>query len=143
MSETWKMMHIRSSQYFLQVVKCQDLMCCSPPRSSYFNFFKNRFLPAPIPLKYAPNLKIASPGDENLKFANLFQNIMIGANIAYDTYCPSLSKIIDERICIDCQLYFASLEMLKKHRKSIHNRMVNTKKKPKKVISKRKNEVMV
>jgi len=142
-NETWKMNHIRSSQYLLQIVKCQDTTCCSSVRSTYFNFFQNRFLPAPLPLKYTPNLKIASAGDDNIKFASLFQNLIISSDIAYDSYCPSLSKIIDERICIDCQLYFASLEMLKKHRKYIHNRIINTKKKAKKVISKRKNELMV
>jgi len=33
--------------------------------------------------------------------------------------------------------------MLKKHRKEIHKRIVNTKKKPRKVISKRENELLV
>lgn len=143
--ETWKMKHVKTSQYFLQIVKCFDKACCSPPRGSYLNFFPNRFLPAPISIKYNPKLSIASPNETNAHFSSLFQNISIAdANkMAYDTYCPSIEDVIKERVCIDCQYYCASMELLKKHRKEIHKRIVNTKKKPKKVISKRGTELMV
>lgn len=144
-TEEWKMKHVRTSQYFLQIVKCNDRSCCSKPRSAYFDFFKEQFIAAPIPLKYSPTMKVASSSDEFVKFTSLFQSFLngSGSQTAYDNYCPSVSKVIKERECIDCGLYCASLEMLKKHRKIIHNRIVNTKKKPKKVISKRRNELMV
>lgn len=143
--EKWKMKHIKSSQYFLQVVKCSDESCCSSPRGSFLDFFPNRFLPSPVPLKYDPKLKIANQKDTNVHFCTLFQNLSIaGSNdMPYDTNCPSIEEIVKERVCIDCEYYCASIDMLKKHRKEIHKRIVNTKKKPRKVISKRENECLV
>lgn len=144
-SEEWKFRHVRSSQYFLQIVKCEDIKCCSKPRSCYFTFFPTRFLSAPIPLKYQPKMSVTQPESSNIKYASLFQGQLINGKveIPYDKNCPSQSKTINERVCIDCGYYCASIELLKKHRKSLHNRIVNTKKKPKKVIAKRKNELMI
>ena len=77
-------------------------------------------------MQYKPEIQIASPGDSGAKFMNLFQNQAFSSqNIPYDTYCPSISQIVSSRVCVDCNLYCASLEMLKIHRKSIHNRIIN------------------
>lgn len=143
--ETWKMDHVRSSQYLLQVVKCSNQSCCPSPRSSFLDFFPNRFLPPPVCLQYNPKIKLADPKDTNSSFATLFQSISINGSsiIAYDKYCPSIADIIKERVCIDCDYYCASIEMLKNHRKKIHKRIVNTKKKPRKIICKREKEVLV
>jgi hypothetical protein len=143
--ETWKMNHIRSSQYFLQIVKCSNESCCSSPRSSFSDFFPNQFLPAPVSMKYEPKLKFADPKDTNSRFATLFQSLSFpgSTNTPYDKYCPSVADIIKERVCIDCGYYCASIDMLKNHRKDIHKRIVNTKKKPRKVISRREKEVLV
>jgi predicted dinucleotide-utilizing enzyme len=55
----------------------------------------------------------------------------------------SITDIIKERVCIDCNHYCASIDILKNHRKIIHKRIVNTKKKPRKVICRREKEVLV
>ena len=34
----WFAAHVRTSQYFTQMVKCNNTSCCSKPRSSYFTF---------------------------------------------------------------------------------------------------------
>ncbi|ESO12304.1 hypothetical protein HELRODRAFT_158789 [Helobdella robusta] len=142
--EKWKMNHIRSSQYFLQILKCQDRTCCTEPRSPFFNFFPQRFLPAPLPLVYSPSISIAKSTKDVGKFMSLFQNeAFANRTLPYDFHCPSVSSTVPTRVCIDCGLYCASLEMLKSHRKSIHNRIVNTKKKPKKIIKKRNEELLV
>ncbi|ESO12940.1 hypothetical protein HELRODRAFT_159530 [Helobdella robusta] len=142
--EKWKMNHIRSSQYFLQILKCQDRTCCTEPRSPFFNFFPQRFLPAPLPLVYSPSISIAKSTEDVGKFMSLFQNeAFANRTLPYDFHCPSVSSTVPTRVCIDCGLYCASLEMLKSHRKSIHNRIVNTKKKPKKIIKKRNEELLV
>lgn len=145
MDEKWKINHVRSSQYFLQIVKCSNQSCCSPPRSSFFDIFHDQFLPAPISFTYDPKLRVADPLHTKARFATLFQTLSIARSTItpYDKYCPSIASIINERVCIDCNLYCASIDMLKKHRKGIHNRIVNTKKKPKKVISRRKEEALV
>ena len=49
-SQLWCQQHVRGSQYMLQIIKCKDLSCCAPPRSSYFSLVKDRFLPPPMPL---------------------------------------------------------------------------------------------
>jgi hypothetical protein len=46
----WGDVHIRSSQYFTQIVKCVDIQCCSKPRSSFFNIVQERFLLPPLHL---------------------------------------------------------------------------------------------
>jgi hypothetical protein len=34
--QNWFAENVRSSQYFLQIVKCNDMICCAAPRSSEF-----------------------------------------------------------------------------------------------------------
>ncbi|ESN96618.1 hypothetical protein HELRODRAFT_163706 [Helobdella robusta] len=102
--------------------------------------------------------------DEKLEILN-FEHAVPGSNMLYratepifqlffstffaSTFATSIHSIakststVPTRVCIDCGLYCASLEMLKSHRKSIHNRIVNTKKKPKKIIKKRNEELLV
>ena len=50
-SQEWQNIHVRESQYMLQIVKCNNIECCSAKRSSYFLFNEDRFLPGPLPLK--------------------------------------------------------------------------------------------
>ena len=46
----WFAAHVRTSQYFTQIVKCNNTSCCSKPRSSYLTFMPERFLAPPIPI---------------------------------------------------------------------------------------------
>ena len=39
-SQHWFDNHVRTSQYLLQIVKCSDVECYSPPRSSYFSLLR-------------------------------------------------------------------------------------------------------
>ncbi len=43
--QVWFQNHVRTSQYFLQIIKCCDLTCCQPIRSSYFEIIPRRFIP--------------------------------------------------------------------------------------------------
>ena len=47
-SSEWKSVHVRQSQYFLQIVKCDDTNCCKPFRSSYLSIIKEIFLPVSV-----------------------------------------------------------------------------------------------
>ena len=40
----WFQKHVRTSQYFTQIVKCHDMQTCSSARSSYFKVVPSRFL---------------------------------------------------------------------------------------------------
>ena len=48
--QKWWETYVRPSQYFTQIVKCDNEKCCEKKRSSYFNVIKNRFLPPPLPI---------------------------------------------------------------------------------------------
>lgn len=103
-SPEWISKHVRSSQYFLQIVKCNNPECCDPFRSAYLTYFKNRFLPAPIPLDYEQGLQVsANPSTKT--YASLFQNLAVfNKNVPYDEHCPSLSGKLKARVCADCSI---------------------------------------
>ncbi|CAF5020512.1 unnamed protein product, partial [Rotaria socialis] len=48
-SEEWKSVHVRQSQYCLQIVRCDDVMCCGEWRTNFKNVLINGFLPPPVP----------------------------------------------------------------------------------------------
>lgn len=50
-NEDWISRHLRTSQYFTQIVKCNDVHCCSAFRSSLLNILPKRFLYPPIPIE--------------------------------------------------------------------------------------------
>ncbi|XP_055542900.1 uncharacterized protein LOC129728479 [Wyeomyia smithii] len=153
MDESWKAKHVRTSQYCLQIVKCFDKACCNAFRSKYGTYFPHRFLPPPVPLCYNPSIDItedrsASAGntESNLKFASLFQSLALfeSNKLAYDTFCPSTLNNLDKRICSHCDIYFASSTLLNSHCKHVHGKQYRTpKRKPRKVFSKRENELLV
>lgn len=120
-SAEWVGQHVRSSQYLLQIVKCENVKCCTAFRSAYIRFMRTRFLPAPIPLCYAPDLQISSDAT-TARYATLSQNLaFFNKDVPYDQYCPSVSDKLDSRVCSDCGLYCASAVLLKKHR-TVHKR---------------------
>ena len=129
----WISRHVRTSQYFTQIVKCQDPECCSAARSSYFSSVPNRFLPPPIPLRQTIKDGLLAPEnssdvqEDEHKFPSLFvAQSMVWSDILpkstrsfkqlpYDLYCPSVQSVLLERICKSCGLYFASKVLLKQH----------------------------
>lgn len=132
---TWISKHVSTSQYFTQIVKCNDRNCCTLPRSSYFKIFNNSqpFLPPPTPLEQADAGISASNGYKD--FASLF--ILKSLNMSeiwnkdfpikpYDMYCPSIQSSLKSRICTKCGKYFASIVMLKAHNKFVHNDSTTT-----------------
>ena len=156
--ETWFALHVQTSQYFTQVVKCHDVKCCSPPRSSYFSLIsKSRFLLPPIPLiqtrdgLYAPE----RTETEQFKFPSLFISLSLDMEkllprssksfkiLPYDLYCPSVQSSLTDRICKVCNAYFGSITMLKKHHK-IHQKPSDlvTKVRPLRIAARRQNELM-
>jgi len=53
MDQKWCDVHLQTSQYLTQIVKCIDNMCCLKQRSSYFSVVTGRFLPPPLPITQA------------------------------------------------------------------------------------------
>jgi hypothetical protein len=120
--------HVRTSQYFTQIVKCKNLIFCNEPRSSYLAVVPTRFIPPPIPL-IQTNKGIKAPdrsGFENHVFPSLFLSLHLSRDLLpsstkefltppYDLYTPSVQSQLSDRICQIRSLYFASKVMLKSH----------------------------
>lgn len=155
----WFSAHVRSSHYFLQIVKCSNRYCCGEPRSSYFDIMSNQFLPAPIPIRQTDDgLKAPGPSmTDTGSYPSLFvrSTINIGKmlpkslhaykELPYDLYCPSAQKVLQSRICKTCGVYFASQVMLTEHNKlhKAESTGKNTRGGRKKAIAKRDKEVLV
>ena len=127
----WFAAHVRTSQYFTQIVKCNNTCCCSKPRSSYFTFMPERFLAPPIPIVQTPLDGLKAPErnvhEQNHRFPSLFVSKSLDLDeilprstkafkvLPYDLYCPSVHSQLLDRSCNICFLYFASKVMLHKH----------------------------
>lgn len=49
--------------------------------------------------------------------------------IPYDLHCPSVHKIVRDRICSKCYKYFATFVLLKEHIKDVHKKAIQNFKK--------------
>ena len=127
-SQQWCQTHVRESQYMLQIIKCNDISCCSPPRSSYFSVIKDRFLPPPMPIVQTADGLVADIPKQ--QFSPLFLTIQLGnavlptrtlcnfpKGIPYDFGCPSLQEELHKRICLKCGHYTATVVSLNKQLK--------------------------
>lgn len=166
-SQSWMDRHVRTSQYFTQVVKCEDLYCCSPARSSYFKIIDGQFLPPPLPITYSSSgLTIPNPSStfrnvDPVKY--LFPKLAIQNmlnidrlipseassfrdNIPYDLFCPSVKSTLRDRMCKHCNHYFASKIMLQHHVSSEHKRPPAApaqRIRPQRIAAKRQRELMI
>ncbi|XP_055543502.1 uncharacterized protein LOC129729044 [Wyeomyia smithii] len=154
--QNWFAVHVRTSQYLLQIVKCTDRNCCPLVRSSIKQKNPNGFLPPPISLSQTCHALIGTSKDETQRFPSMFvlnslqrekilPKIMLGfKTIPYDLYCPSVNGSLNERICTTCGLYFASVVMLREHKKIHKNTSTTTVRKvrPTKIVAKREQECL-
>ncbi len=132
--EQWKAIHVRQSQYCLQVVKCRDLKCCGRFRSSFLHIFPDRFLPPPI--RYLWSRSGPAPAtveSEEGRFGSLGQRFLLKSLdpttnysiLPFDFYCPSLQDKLVKRVCNHCGLYFITATALTSHRK-LHKSLPTT-----------------
>ncbi|KZS06585.1 Uncharacterized protein APZ42_029912 [Daphnia magna] len=156
----WFSTHVRTRQYFTQIVKCEDNGCCSTPRGSHFTVMPSRFFPPLIPLSQSRDFGLIVPERENFeshKFPSLFPGQFFKMDIIlprsthsfkvlpYDLYCPSIQFLLVVRCCKTCHLYFASVAILKKHM-AIHREQVVSlnapKTRPMRVAARHQRELM-
>jgi hypothetical protein len=152
----WDGKHVRESQYFLQIVKCDDETCCGVRRSSLFHLIPTGFLPPPISLYQGENG--LEPSDTKHNFASLFLNLALSKRILptaaakkfakglpYDYLCPSLQNALPKRICTNCGLYFATIKSMKYHKtvcSQSGDQHLTQKVRPARLAARRKAEVM-
>lgn len=116
-SEAWKARHVRTSQYCLQISKCDDRRCCPERRSQWDTVFPNRqFLPPPIAVKRDDDGKLFKTDDKDCDFLRLYQSIAHDKGQPYDTNCPKIKPEIKKRTCKKCKQYFASATLLTAHK---------------------------
>lgn len=148
----WYNTHVRESQYFLQISKCNNLQCCGEIRSNIRSLLTGQFLSPPYPLHQTNEGSIIIPppnSEQPIKFAPLLVRLAVKITpkheyqqIPYDLYCPSVFREIKERICDQCDTYFATKSSLATHHK-IHGRKRRTIKiKPKKIADHREDEIL-
>lgn len=117
-TEEWKAIHVCQTQYCLQIVKCDNLSCCSPYCSSLRAILPNRFLPPPVPVMQTRHGLVAPEPDEvknedNAHYGTLFSRIALATVLPkmaknykllpFDIYCPSLlDGKLPPRICKLC-----------------------------------------
>lgn len=75
--QDWYSKHVRSSQYFLQIVKCTDESCCRKYRSNLRQILPCGFLPPPVKVKPSETgaLEPCDINDKTGKFLPFFQQL--------------------------------------------------------------------
>lgn len=138
-SEEWKATHVRHSQYFLQIVKCNEIDCCLPFRSGLLTILKDRFLPPPIPVtQTTTGLKWVRNDEGGAKYLSLTQNLAMrevlkpvstkGKVIPYDYSNPAVDRAtIDKRTCKHCSLYFGAINVKDSHEKTCSSKPTSRK----------------
>uniref|UniRef100_A0ABD2X5J3 C2H2-type domain-containing protein n=1 Tax=Trichogramma kaykai TaxID=54128 RepID=A0ABD2X5J3_9HYME len=153
----WHKEHVRESQYFLQIVKCDDRNCCSDFKSNINIILKDHFLSPPLLLKRQKDgrLTLADPTTDTKGtfFLSLFQRLSIQIScddpnfceLPYDYHCLSVRESLIDRTCSFCDTYFATMKNAVNHRKIIHpkcpGRIIDKKIKAQ-VITQRENEAL-
>lgn len=122
LTEEWKVRHVRQSNYLLQIVKCNDVACCEPPKTNMNRFLKGQFLPPPVKfLTTSSGIKLAAE-NQGIYFdlsSRLASDFLVPPNTPFDLYCPSLKASIHTKLCSVCGLYFVTKKALLSH-KRIH-----------------------
>lgn len=87
----WYAMHVRESQYLLQIVKCNSLFCCGPLRSSLRSVLPNGFLPPPMKIKQhnTHGIRSTDASDPGGKFMSLF--VQLAVNIKH--HAPGFRQV--------------------------------------------------
>jgi hypothetical protein len=152
--QKWFVDHVKSSQYFLQIVKCDNQECCPPMRSSLKKVIPGGFIPAPLAVINNNGLAVASD-DINCKFLSLFQRMALNLDpcgwqkgfktAPYDICCPTVKGLVPGRTCTICDVYFPSQAMVSLHKKVVHPRIkvnVAPRTRPLRVAAQRQREMM-
>ena len=124
--QMWRAAHVRESQYFLQIIRCNDLECCSAWRSSLQHLLPDRFLPNPVLMQHLHSGQNVITDVESPIFLPLFINLQLNRVLQenkmgnfiippYDLNCPSLEPFLSKRCCSVCGIYHASIKSAMLH----------------------------
>ena len=71
---------------------------------------------------------IPPPNDKTAKFVPLLLNLVLKSKlgsekfkiIPYDLFCPSIQNVLENSVCKECGIYFASNKSMLAHFKAMH-----------------------
>ena len=122
--------HVRASQYFLQIAKCNNEECSASARSSFKSVLPHGFFHQPLPVISSNSLQLS---EGTGTFLSLFQRLSISISpdgysnnkflISYDLCYPTVSDFVNNRMCNICKLYFPSQVIVAAHKKKLHPRI--------------------
>jgi hypothetical protein len=151
-SHEWLATHVRSSQYFLQIVKCSNAECCAPMVSALKSVLPNGFLPAPLSVTNTDGLKIDEVSGTFLPLLQRLSVRLAPVNgfddlecLPYDFCCPTAKSYITNRTCSICKLYFSSNAMVAEHKRKLHPRIKTSivpRCRPVRIAARRQRELM-
>ena len=121
MTEEWKSKHVRTTQYCLQIVKCENKTYCLPFRSGYLTVVKERLGNG---LKWVQD-------DKSATYLTLHQNQAMKdqlrkaatlrkypGEVPYDFSYPAVKEdVTKKRICKFYGLYFGAINLKEIHQK--------------------------
>ena len=126
--QKWRSNHVRSSQYLLQIAKCNNITCCTPFRSSCKNVAKDRFLPLPFAMSQSlDNGFTWTRSDKTSQHLLVHQTIAMSGvirkfvqqkyplGILYDAFNPAVEDDLKNRMRSICGMYFATIKMILMH----------------------------
>ena len=126
----WKSKHVRQSQYCLQIVKCEDILCCLP--------FRSRSLERSIFTTTSPVAQTKDglrwvADDKGATYLTLYQNLSMKDDLTpssalrkyprgvpYDYSNPAVKEeTIRKRICKSCRLYLGAINAKESHQRDM------------------------
>ena len=133
-SEKFRSSHAISSQYLLQIIKCNNITCCAPFRSSYKNVVKDRFLSFPFSMSQSLNNGFTwTRSDKTSQYLSLHQTITTNGEIPtfvqqkYTLGIPYVAFNTDVKddfknwMCSICGMYFGTIKMMSMHCRSCNH----------------------
>ncbi|CAF0981397.1 unnamed protein product [Didymodactylos carnosus] len=127
LDEYWCGTHVLQTQYTIQIVRCNDPLCCGKWRSNYVQIFPHRFLPPPVPFERTPlGIVMANETTKTQFYGSLFHRIQfhgvviqntLNDQLPFDYCCTSVKKDLKKRVCKICKQYIPSIYRMKQHYK--------------------------
>ena len=133
-SALWIEEHCLISKYSLQISKCSDRTCCSPPRSNIHQIINGQFIPGPKLLSRDSSGRIDVNSTEPIKYKTRYSSLaetLVFASVLkpkgyeliqlpYDFYCPSVQQKLSAEgghryQCGTCKKIFTTLVLADKH----------------------------
>lgn len=124
----WFAKHASWGYYCLQLVKCDNLNCCTQLRSPLKNILSQKFLPIPKLIRHENGyIKLVQPLNENVKKYH-YTDLLLSQTLKYndkkfciDKFNPQFTqKEIESKICNICKSYFPTKSTMLSHRRALH-----------------------